>query len=363
MRHLLLFLLVVVTITAQAQTRSDLIYKTDKTSFSAVVDEIGEAEIMYYLPADASKRTLLRISRKQVWKIVYNTGEIEMINEPSVTSPVVSTAAPTKADRIFLKNKTMLTGKVVKVSDQKIEYRRDDSGPLYELLRKDLARIEYGNGSIEAFESKVSQSAKPKKPEPAEEKEVIEKKETNLAGKFSATAGLDAGYYLGTKFWTHKEDGLGFLTSLGGSLRLNYKINKPVGAYFTTGYSGASVERNYLNGDVTAYKETYSMAGAHAGLGVKYFLKESVYVLVEGRANFLKLKETYTEDGDEDKYAVSAMCPSLSAGIGFTKKISRLVVEADIHYRFTQSAFKDIKDPIHIVGARLGIGLADIFKK
>ena len=216
MRHFLLFLLVVVTFTTRAQTRSDLIYKLDKSSFSAVVDEIGEAEIMYYLPADASKRTLLRINRKNVWKIVYNNGEIEIITEPLVTSPAVSTVASTEADRIFLKNKIVLTGKVVKVSEQKIEYRRDDSGPLYELLRKDLARIEYGNGSIEEFDKKVSQSVKPKKQEPAEEKEIIEKKETNLAGKFSATAGLDAGYYLGTEFWTHKEDGLGFLTSLGG---------------------------------------------------------------------------------------------------------------------------------------------------
>ena len=84
---------------------------------------------------------------------------------------------------------------------------------------------------------------------------------------------------------------------------------------------------------------------------------------LRGRANFLKLKETYTEDGDEDKYTVSGVCPSFSLGIGFTKKISRVVVEADIHYRFTQSAFKDVKDPIHMLGARLGIGLANIFRK
>ena len=318
---------------------------------------------MYYLPADASRRTLLRISRKQVWKIIYSTGETEMISEPSSASPAVSGTSSSGADRIFMKNKTMLTGKVTKVSDQKIEYTKEESGPLYELLRKDIAKIEYGSGKIEEFGGRVSQSSKPVKSELAEAEEVVNKKTAVLSGKFSATVGVDAGYYLGTKFWTDEEDGLGFATSLGGSLLLNYKISKPVGVYFTTGYSGASVEKNYLEGDVEAYKETYSMTGAHAGLGVKYFLKESIYILGEGRANFLKLKATFSEDGDEDKSDVSALCPSFSAGIGFTRKISRIVVEADIHYRFTKSAFEDITDPVHMVGARLGIGLADLFKK
>lgn len=363
MRHFLLPLLLVVFFTAGAQTRSDLIYKLDKSSFSAVVDEIGETEIIYYLPSDASKRTVLRISRKQVWKIVYNNDEIEMINMPSVTSPVVSNTRKSEADRIFMKNKTMLTGKVVKVSEQKIEYRRDDSGPLYELLRKDLAKIEYGNGSIEEFEGKVSQSSKSEKSTAVEAEGSVKKKEVALLAKLTITAGFDASYYLGSKDWTHKEEGLGFLTSMGGSFRINYKINKPFGVYLTTGYSSSSVERNYLEGNVEAYKEAYSMAGVHTGLGVKYFLKESIYIMGEGRANFLKLKATYSEDGEEDQFDVSALCPSFSAGIGFTRKISRIVVEADIHYRFTKSSFEDITDPVHTVGARLGIGLADLFKK
>ncbi|TDE17095.1 outer membrane protein [Dyadobacter psychrotolerans] len=363
MRHFLLFLSMVMTFTAKGQTRSDLIYKTDNSNFAAVVDEIGDAEILYYLPADAAKRTLLHISRKQVWKIIYSNGEIEMITEPSAASPAVSVAAASEADRIFLKNKTMLTGWVTKVSGQKIEYRKDDSGPVYELLRKDLAKIEYGNGNVEEFDGKVTRASTPEKSEPVKKEEELEKKKDRLSGKFSVTAGPEAGYYLGTKAWTDEQDGLGFLTSLGGSLRFNYKLNKPVSIYFTTGYNGASVEKNYLEGDVEAYKETYSLDGAHAGIGVKYFLKESIYILGEGRANFLKVKVTYSGDGEEDKYDVSAMCPSFSAGIGFTKKVSRIVVEADIHYRFTQSAFDDLTDPIHSVGARLAVGLADIFKK
>ena len=68
MRHFLLLLLLVMFFAASAQTRSDMIYKLDKSSFSAVVDEIGEMEIIYYLPTDISKRTVLGLAANRFGK-------------------------------------------------------------------------------------------------------------------------------------------------------------------------------------------------------------------------------------------------------------------------------------------------------
>lgn len=369
MRYSLLLLLIILAGSVHAQTSSDQIHKLDKTIIQGVIDEIGDTEIIYFSAKDASKRTPLRIARTQVWKIVYENGETELINSPGPVLPVTS-SKPAESnestiglDRIFLANKTMITGKITKVTEDKIEYTRQQSGPIYEVSRKILTRIEYGNGLVEDFitakTTKVVKDSEDVKTEPAPGGIV---KPSPLA-KLFVSAGFDGNYLLGSKIWTDREDGVGLMTSLGGSVRGNYQIGKSILAFLALGYSRASVQKNYLAGDELVYKQQMTLAGPSAGIGLKYFVKESLYLVAQGKGNFLKAKTLIVEDGEETKDQVSATCPSFSLGLGLTRKISRVIVEAEVNYQLMQSTFDSVSDPFHMVGARIGVGMAGFGKR
>lgn len=368
MRSSILFLLILFTGAVHAQTSSDRIHKLDKSIIQAVIDEIGDTEIIYFLSKDTSKRTPQRIPRKQVWKIVYESGETELINSPGTVQPVTATEpaeskeATTEQDRIFLANKTMITGKITKVTEDKIEYTRHQSGPAYEVSRKNLARIEYGNGQVEEFISaKTTKVVK----DTEEVKAVSESEGISKLGplaKLSITAGFDGNYLMGSKIWTDREEGVGLMTSLGGSVRGNYQIGKSVLAFLALGYSRASVQKNYFAGDALAYKQQMTIAGPSAGIGLKYFFKESLYVVAQGKGNFLKAKTSIVEDGDEITDQESATCPSFSLGLGFTRKISKVIVETEVQYQLMSSKFEFVNDPFHMVGVRIGLGMAGFRK-
>jgi hypothetical protein len=372
MRYYIHLLLAIFAGSASAQTSSDLIYKTDKTSIQAVVDEIGDTEIIYFLPKDTARRTSLRISRKQVWKIVYENGETELINAPANAAPVTTqepaqiTEPALKPDRIFLANKTMITGKITKVTEDKIEYTRRGSGPVYEVARKNLARIEYGNGQVEDFASAKPVKAAKKQEDVAQANEefaatkIIKRSPLD---KLSVTVGFEGNYLLGSKIWTDKEDGVGLMTLLGGGVRGNYELTKSISTFVTLGYSQASVQKNYLSGPELIYSEKLKLGGPNAGIGFKYFFKESLYAMVQGRSNFMKIKSEILENGEESEEQVSATCPSFGLGLGFTKKISRMTFEAELHYQMMQSKFNSVTDPFHMIGARIGIGLSGFGKK
>jgi hypothetical protein len=372
MRYFILLLVTMFAYPVSAQTSSDQIYKLDKSIIQAVVDEIGDREIIYFSPKDTAKRTSLRIPRKQVWKIVYENGETELINSPTPAAAtakapeVVRESEAAKADRIFLANKTMITGKITKVTEDKIEYTRQESGPVYEVARKNLARIEYGNGQVEDFASAKPVKAAKKQEEVVQVKEEVaadKAAKSNPLSKLSVTVGFEGNYLLGAKIWTDKEDGVGLMTLLGGSVRGNYELTKSIAAFLTLGYSQASVQKNYLSGEELIYNEKVSLAGPNAGIGFKYFFKESLYAMVQGRANFLKIKSEILEDGEESEQQLSATCPSFGLGLGFTRKISRVTFEAELHYQMMQSKFNSVTDPFHMVGARIGIGMAGFGKK
>nr|WP_295922371.1 hypothetical protein [uncultured Dyadobacter sp.] len=366
MRYLTLFLLALAVMQAKAQTASDRIFKIDQTTIEVVVDEIGETEIIYFLPKDTAKRTTLRIPRKQVWKIVYESGETEIINTPVATpapAPAAAQVVVAKPDRLFLTNKTMITGRVIAVTDQKITYRRQDAGPVYELTRKELLRVEYSDGHIENFEPKVAELDGARQVEGEQAVATTKKAKADLLSKISVTAGVEGNYLVGSKIWTDDEKGAGLRTALGGSVRGNYQISRLFGAYLTLGYSKASVLKSYLSGEEVLYKQDLSLSGPSAGLGIKYFLKESVYLHVEGRGNFLKMKISVSEDGEKAEDQLSATCPSFGGGIGVTRKIAKVILEADVHYQMMKSAFKPTSEPIHMVGVRLAVGMGLPSKK
>nr|WP_295922369.1 hypothetical protein [uncultured Dyadobacter sp.] len=88
MRYIYFLLLLIAAFPANAQKETDLILKLDLTSIAAIVDEIGDKEITYFLATDTARKSPLRIARSKVWKIVFANNDIEIINTPvAATAP------------------------------------------------------------------------------------------------------------------------------------------------------------------------------------------------------------------------------------------------------------------------------------
>jgi hypothetical protein len=58
-------------------------------------------------------------------------------------------------DNIFLKDSSIVIGKVSEISNKKIKYKTADNpdGPVYIIKKSKVARIRYGNGKEELFDS------------------------------------------------------------------------------------------------------------------------------------------------------------------------------------------------------------------
>src|SRR5690242_11104423 len=120
-----------------AQVKSDTIYKVDLSLIPAIIDEVSQAELVYYLPSDAARKSKVSISRAKVWKVVYASGEIEVIN--TVDQPQAGT------DKLFLKDGTVLGARVVEVSEDSVKYMLG-ANVQKQLHLKEIEKIIYANG-------------------------------------------------------------------------------------------------------------------------------------------------------------------------------------------------------------------------
>ena len=93
-RLLLSFWLALIGTAGFAQTGFDTVVRTDRTLIPGQIAEIGETSIVYYRPNDAARKPQT-IARSQVWKIIYATGEEEVINAPASGSTPKTGDAPT----------------------------------------------------------------------------------------------------------------------------------------------------------------------------------------------------------------------------------------------------------------------------
>jgi hypothetical protein len=72
--------------------KPDNVYKTDKTIVEVLIDEVNKTDIVYHKTNDP-KGPLYAIPKKEVWKIIWNNGDVEEINVPA--SPQTKTKKPT----------------------------------------------------------------------------------------------------------------------------------------------------------------------------------------------------------------------------------------------------------------------------
>lgn len=89
----MLFILTCGMLSAQeAALKADRVYKLDKTFIEVKIDEVNSTDIIYR-KTDDLKGPLYGISRKDVWKIIWNNGDLEEIN--TLIAPVKNPVSPT----------------------------------------------------------------------------------------------------------------------------------------------------------------------------------------------------------------------------------------------------------------------------
>jgi hypothetical protein len=367
-----------------AQKQADLIYKVDRSSFAAIVDEIGEGEITYFLPTDAAKRSPQRISRSQVWKIVYANGDLEIISSPDTNNPSSS------ADIVFLKNKETLSGKVLRITNDKIEYLKKDDGPIYELDRKEVVKIEYGDGKVEVFSRKIASKAKTH----IEPDQIILNNNSVVKGEIIHEDSRTVGYILkenGTinelnrqeiskiNYGSKKEKRflllkakekptnikkeeitttpskikvgaggsylsliadspwmlLGMKSGIGGKIQLTYSINNSFALVTGTSYNRWMVKRNLLDEDQNLVATTdISLSSIPFRAGIKYSPFMKLYVLPSIIYNFQAVSIKSTLLGNSIQKGTSL---GFGLSIGKEIKLGPISTDLSVFYESIQS--------------------------
>lgn len=89
---LLLFLAAFNVVAQSATKKPDRIHKLDQSVVEGQIDEVGKTEVLYRKLNDP-KGPLYAIPRKEIWKIVWNNGDVEEIN--SMVKQASETKKPT----------------------------------------------------------------------------------------------------------------------------------------------------------------------------------------------------------------------------------------------------------------------------
>ncbi|KAA0989247.1 hypothetical protein [Dyadobacter aurulentus] len=102
-RHIILLFSILICGSSIAQTparKPDKIFKIDRTIMEVLIEEVNKTDIAYKKISDP-KGPLYAVPKKEVWKIVWNNGEVEEINSPAPAS----TKARKPTDLIVSKQK------------------------------------------------------------------------------------------------------------------------------------------------------------------------------------------------------------------------------------------------------------------
>lgn len=361
-----------------AQTRNDLIYKIDQTSFATNVDEIGESEITYFLPNDALKQHPQRIAKIQVWKIVFANGDTEEINQPQQSRAPTPVIVVTDKDRIIYKNGSIIEATVTKVGERTVEYRnKGEANPVYEVEIGELNRIEYANGEIEKFAKKLT--VKPVKSTDKEgnvndakhyakpslaKSTLIKKTSNNERDLFAIVLGGEGAYVLGTKEWTDEKRGMGMGLGIGVSASMSVFLSRWLSVTVSGGLLQWEVEYNFrdsLSRDLLMRRNNViKMVPLNAGLKIYPF--KGFYL--SPQINYTLYQETGVDYDPSTEvttkfFGYKGNKLGYRGEIGYERRGKGLRWQIGVYYSTllidNLKEFKKI-DPITFVGTRLAIG-------
>ena len=131
-----------------AQQKTDVIYRLDQTFLEVIIDEVGESNIVYFLPNDSQKRPQ-KIRKQEVWKVVYANGDVEEINPLPKNVPTLNPVE--KTDLIFRKDNTIIEAEILKISDNQVTYTLFGKDIERHISPQEVSKIVYSNGKEEHF--------------------------------------------------------------------------------------------------------------------------------------------------------------------------------------------------------------------
>ena len=390
---LLVGLLMLFGVVAFAQTpRTDMLHKIDRQTVEVKIDELTDTEIIYTEPGAPSVKK--KIARSQVWKVVFGDGSTEMIT-PVAT--VGNTDGAGQADQITLLDNTTVSGKVTRRDDRKLYYTKPESpnGPPYELLLGRLDKITYADGREEVFgkgvggtsgktlagtsaaPTKPARQPKAKKSKPAAYQapaELASYKNPEAFERLQVTVGPEFSYYADflnkDRAWLNDSTGFGMKQNVGASLRIDYRVLKPVAISITAGYFGWELYRRYTLNGLDEYAETQRLTQIPVQLGIKLYPFGGFYIMPEGGVDLMfasvKTSETHPTPANE---SITASPVTYGASIGTQISANKLLFDLSLRYQIVnvnnltyQTFSHNLTESLNVASIRLGIGFKTLKK-
>ncbi|GAB3203323.1 hypothetical protein ABID22_000901 [Pontibacter aydingkolensis] len=299
-------------------------------------------------------------------------------------------------DLLHTKDKQVIKGKVVEVSDSLVTFRKHENldGPVYTLRSSNLIRIEYSNGYVEhyAVESdnvlakrekrknnsleKANATVGSKLKEESltgsdhkteakideetatgiKEQKVKSAKEEKAKFYYKLNVGLVADFSNMLTGVFEEKESVDFGKGQGGLVRVQYNVLNNFGIRFGAGYS-QWVKEDSTNSTKPAesiLKTVPILVGAKYYLGNNFFLAGDVGIVMH-KTSF---KNYYDESRDDVWMEVTSeynISPSASLSIGGEVQIMKLVIDVAPYFQWFGT--KEYEFGMYYAGVRLGTSL------
>ncbi|MGI4863786.1 MAG: leucine-rich repeat domain-containing protein [Janthinobacterium lividum] len=147
------FLLVVCTVGRLQQLKAqDIIYKVKGDSIVSAVEEVTDDNVLYFKVPTSKTDVRKSISTKEVRKIKYANGYVELFESTAATATSAAVAPAAVAyDIMYTVSGSQLKGQVLEVDDTSVTYRLLGSASVDKIATDRLIGIRYSNGFEEAY--------------------------------------------------------------------------------------------------------------------------------------------------------------------------------------------------------------------
>lgn len=287
------------------------------------------------------------------------------------------------AGRIVLKNKTFIIGEIMAASKKKITYRPAiNRATVLTISTSRVHEIRYDDGRVVEInkpnDKKPTKSRAPKIEVSGKEEPIISTTSkpqpikvprsfslSQSLKSFTLTFAPEASYMLtgSSPQWADENaGGLGLRQGVGGSVRINSRIGEHVGLALTGGFQQWQTKRNFVTvSQELIFSDINTATSIPLSLGLKIYplanqAGSGLYLMPEAGITYLMLKSI--EVGDNKTPIKDAnLKTTYGAGIGFEVNKNKLVFDLSLRYQIISiKAMNTLQDPIHYVGARVGVG-------
>ncbi len=375
--QLLLLCLFVSAPAVTAQTlRPAVLHKIDRTRLSVKIQLVGQNSIVFFeKSAPTTKRVL---SRAKVWKIVYTNGTTQVITPIPNATPTAVIAL----DEIILRDSTRLSGSILRRTNDSLFYAAPSSGTAAPkaVLLSQVDRLKYADGRQETIAPAPVVEVAPT-PAPVSNYRAIPQavakpaRSTDAFNRLQVSIGPEVSFFPAflnkDNLWISDTVGFGMAQNVGASLRIDYRIVRPVAISFSVGYAGWELARNFSREQKPVGTETVKLTRIPVQVGLKiYPTSGGLYLLPEAGVTLLQSSLT-AEAGTPDTQSESVNKMVVNYGAGFGYEIRKGAILLDLGLRYTLTSVSGltyainsttIDESVHSFSVRLGIGFGAMKK-